>query len=169
MGRIWRLVYRGSGSQALGQAGRPDRRAAWPGDRRAVQPVAHAPHGGDRFSRGRHRCRSSQAAWPGACGQADASPELKAHGAWVLHRLAKLDEATLLRLAGDNYALVRSHSRSIAGAQKLDGPGSLHGAGRPWRRFTARPPGRDGCPWPTPSPRPRPPPARSAGRCAGSR
>ena len=49
---------------------------------------------------------------------ANAAPELKVHGAWVLHRLAKLDEASLLRLAKDKAALVRSHSQRIAGARK---------------------------------------------------
>ena len=47
-----------------------------------------------------------------------AKPELKAHGAWVLHRLGQLDEATQLRLASDESELVRVHARRIAAAQK---------------------------------------------------
>ena len=46
-----------------------------------------------------------------------ASSELKAHGAWVLHRLAKLDQSTLLHFANDSSPLVRSHMQRIAGAQ----------------------------------------------------
>ena len=47
----------------------------------------------------------------------DASPELKVHGAWVLHRLAKLDQSSLLRFSTDDSPLVRSHMHRIAGAK----------------------------------------------------
>ncbi len=117
MGRIWRLVYRGQEA----------RRLAKPVDLTAAplgQAIAElsSPLLTRRMAATDYLAEDigAAAAKPlgQALGQADASPKLKAHGAWVLHRLAKLDEATLLRLAGDNSALVRSHSRSIAGAQK---------------------------------------------------
>jgi len=47
----------------------------------------------------------------------DASSELKVHGAWVLHRLTKLDQSTLLHFSNDNSPLVRSHMHRIAGAK----------------------------------------------------
>ena len=54
-----------------------------------------------------------------AMADASAKPELKAHGAWVLHRLGQLGEATQLRLANDESELVRVHARRIAAAQKI--------------------------------------------------
>jgi putative heme-binding domain-containing protein len=53
-----------------------------------------------------------------AMAAAGAKQELKAHGAWVLHRLGQLDEATQLRLANDESELVRVYARRIAAAQK---------------------------------------------------
>lgn len=40
----------------------------------------------------------------------DASSTVKVHALWALHRLAALDEATVLRLAGDGDAVVRNHA-----------------------------------------------------------
>ncbi len=117
MGRIWRLVYRGDKA----------RRLAKPVD----LPVASLDEAITELSSPLLARRmaatefladdyGSAAAKPlgQAMKQTEASPRLKAHGAWVLHRLAKLDEATLLRLAEDKSPLVRSHSRRIAGVQK---------------------------------------------------
>jgi len=117
MGRIWRLVYRGTKAKQL----------AKPLDlTKAKLDSAIAELSSPLLAR---RMTATEflvddigvaAAQPlsQALSQADATPELKAHGAWVLHRLAKLDETAFLRLAKDDSALVRSHSRRIAGTQK---------------------------------------------------
>ncbi len=115
MGRIWRLVYRGSEAKLLAKpVDLPES-----GLVEAISELSSL-----LFARRMTATDfladdiGAPAAKPlgQAMAQADAAPELKVHGAWVLHRLAKLDEATLLRLANDKSALVRSHSRRIAGA-----------------------------------------------------
>ena len=74
--------------------------------------------------------------------KADAKPELKAHGAWVLHRLGQLDEAIQLRLGKGKSELVRVHARRIAAAQKTGHQNQIDGVGRPARQLAASPPRR---------------------------
>ena len=117
MGRIWRLVYNGPEAKHL----------AKPVDltqaklRTAINELS-SPLLARRMTATEYLVDDIGTPAVEPLGQAivksNASSELKAHGAWALHRLAKLDEPTLLRLAKDKKTLVRSHSRRIAGAQK---------------------------------------------------
>jgi len=117
MGRIWRLVYRGTKAKRL----------AKPVDLTA-EPLGQAlaelanPLLARRMTATDYLADDigQRAAKPlgQAMARADAKPELKAHGAWVLHRLGQLEDATLLRMANDEAELVRVHARRIAAAQK---------------------------------------------------
>ena len=123
MGRIWRLIYRGQEARRLAKPVDPT--AAPLGQaiaelssplltrRMAATDYLADDIGAAAASRLARRFR-----------RADASPELKAHGAWVL-TLAKLDEATLLRLAGDNSRSFAVTAGASPGT-KTGRPGSLH-------------------------------------------
>ena len=117
MGRVWRLVYNGPKGQRLAK---PVNLPATPLgqviDELASPILARRMTATDFLADD----VGPRAAAPlgQAMARADAKPELKAHGAWVLHRLGQLDEATQLRLASDESELVRVHARRIAAAQK---------------------------------------------------
>ncbi len=117
MGRIWRLVYGGPQGERLAK---PVNLPAAPLDR-AIAELA-SPLLARRMTATDYLADDigQPAANPlgQAMAKADAKPELKAHGAWVLYRLGQLDEATQLRLASDEAELVRVHARRIAAAQK---------------------------------------------------
>ena len=117
MGRIWRLVYNGSKGERLAKS---VNLPAVPLDQ-AIAELA-SPLLARRMTAtdyladdvGQH----AAAPLDQAMDRAGSKPELKAHGAWVLHRLGQLDEATHLRLAKDESELVRVHARRIAVVQK---------------------------------------------------
>ena len=117
MGRIWRLVYDGPNAEPLPKP------VNLPGATlgQAISELAN-PLLSRRMTATDYLADDvgQRAAEPlgQAMVRAGAAPELRAHGAWVLHRLGQLDEATQLRLANDNSELVRVHARRIAAAQK---------------------------------------------------
>ncbi|MEC8972684.1 MAG: hypothetical protein VX509_02130, partial [Verrucomicrobiota bacterium] len=117
MGRIWRLVYDGPQGERLAK---PVNLPAAPLDR-AIAELA-SPLLARRVTATDYLADDIGQPAAKPLGQAmakpAAKPELKAHGAWVLHRLGQLDEATQLRLASDEAELVRVHARRIAAAQK---------------------------------------------------
>ena len=115
MGRIWRLVYMGTEAKRLARwVDLPEAGLAEAISELSSPLLARRMTASDFLADD----IGAPAAKPlgQAIARADAAPELRVHGAWVLHRLAMLDEAALLRLANDKAALVRSHSRRIAGA-----------------------------------------------------
>ena len=116
-GRIWRLVYNGPKSERLAKS---VNLPAAPLEQ-AIAELA-SPLLARRMTATDYLADDVGQPAAAPLGQAMAravgKPELKAHGAWVLHRLGQLDEATQLRLANDKSELVRVHARRIAAAQK---------------------------------------------------
>ena len=116
-GRIWRLVYNGPKGERLAKsvnlpAAPLDQAIAELASPLLARRMTATDYLADDV--GQH----AAAPLGQAMARAGAKPELKAHGAWVLHRLGQLDEATQLRLANDKSELVRVHARRIAAAQK---------------------------------------------------
>ena len=115
-GRIWRLIYNGTSSKSLSKpVNLPDSELAVVIDelaspllsRRMLAAEFLVDDIGISVSKPLKQAIKNN----------KAPSELKAHGAWVLHRLAKLDQSTLLNFANDSSPLVRSHMHRIAGAQ----------------------------------------------------
>ena len=115
-GRIWRLIYNGTSSQRLSKpVSLPNSEldvvigelASPLLSRRMLAAEFMADDMGVSVSKPLKKAIHNN----------DASPELKVHGAWVLYRLAKLDQSTLLRFSTDDSPLVRSHMHRIAGAK----------------------------------------------------